>query len=107
MARLRLILLASTVGSIRWKPCFWSGFSAKKDLATGDEHYKEVGFEDGRTLNIVSDLQGSGLYVTGRSCMPFDPTASAGTQSLELPWYAIYTRHQHEKMVAQKPGILL
>src|SRR4029077_3081379 len=33
--------------------------------------------------------------------MPFDPTASNGSQSLESPWYAIYTRHQHEKMVAQ------
>jgi transcription antitermination factor NusG len=33
--------------------------------------------------------------------MPFEPTATTGSQSLESPWYAIYTRHQHEKMVAQ------
>jgi transcription antitermination factor NusG len=33
--------------------------------------------------------------------MPFEPIASTGSQRLEAPWYAIYTRHQHEKMVAQ------
>jgi transcription antitermination factor NusG len=33
--------------------------------------------------------------------MPFEPTATNESQSLESPWYAIYTRHQHEKMVAQ------
>jgi transcription antitermination factor NusG len=32
--------------------------------------------------------------------MPFDPTSSTGIQSFESPWYAVYTRHQHEKMVA-------
>jgi transcription antitermination factor NusG len=33
--------------------------------------------------------------------MPFEPMASTESQLSELPWYAIYTRHQHEKMVAQ------
>jgi transcription antitermination factor NusG len=33
--------------------------------------------------------------------MPFELTTTTGSQSLESPWYAIYTRHQHEKMVAQ------
>jgi transcription antitermination factor NusG len=33
--------------------------------------------------------------------MPFEPIATTGTQRFETPWYAIYTRHQHEKMVAQ------
>jgi transcription antitermination factor NusG len=33
--------------------------------------------------------------------MPFAPTTSTESQSLVSPWYAIYTRHQHEKMVAQ------
>jgi len=33
--------------------------------------------------------------------MPAEPLASTGSELLESPWYAIYTRHQHEKMVAQ------
>jgi transcription antitermination factor NusG len=33
--------------------------------------------------------------------MSSDPTTSAESELLESPWYAIYTRHQHEKMVAQ------
>jgi len=33
--------------------------------------------------------------------MPSEPTAWIESQLLEAPWYAIYTRHQHEKMVAQ------
>jgi transcription antitermination factor NusG len=33
--------------------------------------------------------------------MSSDPTTSAESELLESSWYAIYTRHQHEKMVAQ------
>jgi transcription antitermination factor NusG len=33
--------------------------------------------------------------------MPFVQIAATESQLLESPWYAIYTRHQHEKMVAQ------
>jgi len=33
--------------------------------------------------------------------MPTEPIASPDCQVCESPWYAIYTRHQHEKMVAQ------
>src|SRR3984893_7868657 len=33
--------------------------------------------------------------------MPFDPKALPDSSFCESSWYAIYTRHQHEKMVAQ------
>jgi len=33
--------------------------------------------------------------------MSFEPLASSGSQDLESSWYAVFTRHQHEKMVAQ------
>ncbi len=33
--------------------------------------------------------------------MPSEPMYSDDAQLCESPWYAIYTRHQHEKMVAQ------
>jgi transcription antitermination factor NusG len=33
--------------------------------------------------------------------MPSEPTTWTESQLLEAPWYAIYTRHQHEKTVAQ------
>jgi transcription antitermination factor NusG len=33
--------------------------------------------------------------------MPLEPMDSPDSQLRESPWYAIYTRHQHEKMVAQ------
>jgi len=33
--------------------------------------------------------------------MPSEPTVSNESNVSESPWYAIYTRHQHEKMVAQ------
>jgi transcription antitermination factor NusG len=33
--------------------------------------------------------------------MPSEPMVSNESKVSESPWYAIYTRHQHEKMVAQ------
>jgi transcription antitermination factor NusG len=33
--------------------------------------------------------------------MPSEPIASTESELFESPWYAIYTRHQHEKTVAQ------
>jgi|HubBroStandDraft_3_1064219.scaffolds.fasta_scaffold51811_2 transcription antitermination factor NusG len=33
--------------------------------------------------------------------MPSEPMVSSESNVSESPWYAIYTRHQHEKMVAQ------
>src|SRR5580658_2889024 len=33
--------------------------------------------------------------------MPADAIATTGSQVCDRPWYALYTRHQHEKMVDQ------
>ena len=33
--------------------------------------------------------------------MLYEPVKSCDSQTCEFSWYAIYTRHQHEKMVAQ------
>jgi transcription antitermination factor NusG len=42
------------------------------------------------------------LQLTGRSFMPIDPANLRVTHQVsQFSWYALYTRHQHEKSVAQ------